>query len=46
MNQQNKCRIDVLINKHTAERKIWNAVMKSYDIDTLFKGLMVELGEL
>lgn len=42
--QDKPCTIYALINIGTSERKIWNAVQKAYDMDTLFKNLMFELG--
>ena len=41
--QKEPCMIYALINKGTAERKIWNAVQKAYDMDTTFKSLMSNL---
>lgn len=41
--QQEPCKIYVMINKGTSERKIWTAVTKNMDIDTLFKELMVNI---
>lgn len=38
--QKQPCTVYALINKGTAERRIWNAVQKAYDMDTLFKELM------
>jgi SNF2 family DNA or RNA helicase len=38
--QKKPCTVYALINKGTAERKIWSAVQKAYDMDTLFKELM------
>lgn len=43
--QKEPCRIYVLINKGTSERKIWNAVKRNYDMDTTFKSLMYGIGD-
>lgn len=40
--QKTPCKIQVLINSGTSERKIWDAVQKAYDMDTTFKELMSE----
>jgi hypothetical protein len=40
--QKIPCKIFVLINSGTSERKIWGAVQKAYDMDTTFKELMSE----
>lgn len=43
--QTKPCKVYALINKGTSERKIWTAVQKAYDMDTLFKNLMHNLGD-
>ncbi|MBR4889737.1 MAG: DEAD/DEAH box helicase [Clostridia bacterium] len=43
--QKIPCKIYVLINSGTSERKIWSAVQKAYDMDTIFKELMSEFRE-
>lgn len=43
--QKQPCSVYVLINKGTSERKIWNAVQKAYNMDTVFKDLMFRLEE-
>ena len=40
MGQKIPCKVYVLINKGTSEKKIWSAVMRNLDMDTLFKELM------
>ena len=37
--QTKPCFVYVLINSHTSEGKIWQAVQKAYDMDTTFKSL-------
>lgn len=44
--QKVPCMVYALINAGTSEPKIWNAVQKAYDTDTLFKELMYDLGGL
>lgn len=39
--QKQPCILYILINDKTAEPKIWNAVSKALDMDTLFKNLCV-----
>lgn len=41
--QKEPCTVYALINKGTAERKIWTAVQKAYNMDTTFKSLMVQM---
>lgn len=42
--QKIPCKIYALINSGTSEAKIWGAVQKNLDMDTLFKELMYENG--
>ena len=44
--QKVPCKIYALINTGTSEPKIWQAVQKALDMDTLFKDLMYDLGGL
>lgn len=44
--QKVPCKIYALINSGTSEPKIWNAVQKAESMDSLFKGLMYDLGGL
>lgn len=44
--QRQPCKIYTLINKGTSERKIWSAVQKALNMDTLFKDLIYNLEDV
>ena len=46
MGQTRGCKVYALINSCTSEPKIWGAVRRALDTDTLFKELMYDLGGL
>lgn len=44
--QKSNCTVYALINAGTYEVKIWQSVKNNYNVDTLFKELMVGLGDI
>lgn len=44
--QKIPCKVYALINENTSEPKIWSAVQRALNVDTVFKELMYDLGGL